>query len=99
MYLFRELECERYAATLPPHIPEDDLCRSPPVQKAYSTDIALYLAIATITSIVVSGPYGRMSDLRGRRLVMLSGACLNGVGDLWLCLSGTSFPTGQLWPA
>lgn len=88
MFLFRELECERYAATLPPHIPEDDLCRSLPVQKAYSVDLALYLAISTITSIVVSGPYGRISDMKGRQVVMASAACLNGIGDFWLCLSG-----------
>ncbi|CAL1713549.1 unnamed protein product [Somion occarium] len=87
IYLFRELECERYASGLPPHLPEDDICRDPAVQKAYSIDVAIYLALSTICSIAVSGPFGRLSDMRGRKIVMSSAACLNAIGDFWLFLS------------
>lgn len=88
MYLFRDIECEAYKTHAPPHLPEDDVCRSAAVQRAYTADSAVYLAILTITSIIVSGPYGRVSDMRSRKLVMGAGAFLNAVGDLWLCLSG-----------
>ncbi|CAL1713548.1 unnamed protein product [Somion occarium] len=64
-----------------------DICRDPAVQKAYSIDVAIYLALSTICSIAVSGPFGRLSDMRGRKIVMSSAACLNAIGDFWLFLS------------
>ncbi|KAI0075084.1 MFS general substrate transporter [Panus rudis PR-1116 ss-1] len=92
VFLFRQLECEAYVSRSAPHIPEDDVCRDPAVQKAYSTDMAIYLVIATVVSIAVSGPFGRLSDVKGRKIVMVSGGLLNAIGDIWLCLSATLPP-------
>ena len=66
IYLFREIRCDAYRSIAPPHTPEDDICRSAVVQKAYSSDVALFLFIVTALTIIVSGPYGQLSDLKGR---------------------------------
>ncbi|OBZ74388.1 Importin-13 [Grifola frondosa] len=86
IYLFRDLNCEAYLLNSPPHIPEIDVCQDPAVQRAYAADVAIYLFIITVLSILLSGPYGRLSDSRSRRTVMGMSAFLNGSGDLWLCL-------------
>lgn len=89
VYLFGDIRCELYRQASSAEELED-ACRSPAVQRAYAADIAICLAIVTGLSILVSGPYGGLSDRRGRRLVMTCAATLIGVGDLWLCLCGTS---------
>ncbi|KAI0792113.1 major facilitator superfamily domain-containing protein [Abortiporus biennis] len=89
VYLLREIECDAYVGTLGDQTAPEDICRSIPVQKAYSADIGAWLAFLTTLSIVMSGPYGRMSDMKGRKLVMGIAAVLNALGDSWLLLSAT----------
>ncbi len=87
-YLLRELRCAEYNL---PHIPEFDVCILPEVQQAHSTDLAIYLAVVAVLSVVVSGPYGQLSDNRGRKTAMGLAATLNGLGDVWLTICGGWF--------
>ena len=84
-YLLREIRCAEYVASLP-EVPSDagDLCRSAAVQKAYSADVAIYVTIATVMGIVLSGPYGTLSDLKGRKHALLLASSLNALADTWL---------------
>ncbi|KAJ6583768.1 major facilitator superfamily domain-containing protein [Mycena sp. CBHHK59/15] len=91
VYLFRSIRCQEYIANTPHSIAEN-ACRSPEVQRAYSADFTAYISIITVLSIVVSGPFGKLSDLKGRRATMAIACCLNGVSDVWLCLC-VLFPT------
>jgi MFS family permease len=50
--------------------------------------VAIYLFIVTIFGIIVSGPFGRLSDVRGRRVALAGAATLNCLGDLWMCVCG-----------
>ena len=88
-YLLRAMRCEEYVASLP-SIPPDmgDICRSAVVQKAYSADMAVYVTIATVMGIVLSGPYGTLSDLKGRKRALLLASSLNALGDCWLIMCG-----------
>jgi MFS family permease len=88
LYFLRGIRCEEYKATLPPHVPEGDMdvCRSPAVQKAYSVDFAVFTTIITVISIVLSGPYGKISDLRGRKRALSIVAVLNWLGNMWIIL-------------
>ncbi|EKM49726.1 uncharacterized protein PHACADRAFT_214248, partial [Phanerochaete carnosa HHB-10118-sp] len=86
IYLFRAIRCEEYRATTPPHMFEDDICRSPIVQKAYSKDIIIYTTVSAVLSVVLAGPYGRVSDIRGRKRALTISATLNALGNVWLVL-------------
>ncbi|EKM49729.1 uncharacterized protein PHACADRAFT_154268 [Phanerochaete carnosa HHB-10118-sp] len=96
-YLFRAIRCKEYLATSPSHAPEDDICRSPVVQKAYSTDIAVFATILAVLGIVLSGPYGRVSDFRGRKRALTISAVLNVLGNAWLALCSFSAPLRKSW--
>ncbi|EKM49725.1 uncharacterized protein PHACADRAFT_33288 [Phanerochaete carnosa HHB-10118-sp] len=65
---------------------EDDICRSPIVQKAYSKDIIIYTTVSAVLSVVLAGPYGRVSDIRGRKRALTISATLNALGNVWLVL-------------
>ncbi|EKM49728.1 uncharacterized protein PHACADRAFT_265378 [Phanerochaete carnosa HHB-10118-sp] len=96
-YLFRAIRCEEYRKTLPPHVPEDDICRSAIVQKAYSTDIAIYTTVLAVLSIVLSGPYGRVSDIHGRKRALTIAVALNAFGDTWFVLCSLFAPLRTSW--
>ncbi|GJE91947.1 MFS general substrate transporter [Phanerochaete sordida] len=85
-YILREIRCDEYRATMAPHIPEDDVCRAPEVQAAYSTDLAVFATILAVLSVVLSGPYGRLSDTRGRKRALTVAVALNLLGDVWFTL-------------
>lgn len=61
-----------------------DVCRSPIVQKAYTADVAMFSTVATVMGIVLSGPYGALSDLKGRKRTLVIASSLNGLGVAWL---------------
>lgn len=84
-YLLREIDCDIYGIRAP--LVDEDICRSTVVQRAYTIHLAAYLAILTTLSVLVSGPYGRLSDTRGRKPAMAACAVISAAGDLWLCLS------------
>ena len=81
MYLMRDIRCSEYPA---PHVPEIDICSSPAVQKAYTVDTAIYTTVSTVISIIVSGPYGTLSDLKGRKRAMALGIWLNAIAFVWI---------------
>lgn len=90
VYLLRSIHCDGFKENHPDIIviPELDVCRMPEVQRLYSRDLSIYFAISTVLSIVLSGPYGKLSDKKGRRYAMLVAASITAIGDAWLCLSG-----------
>lgn len=92
VYLLRSIHCDSFKENHPEIIviPELDVCRLPEVQRLYSRDLSIYFAISTVLSIILSGPYGKLSDKKGRRHAMLVAASITAVGDAWLCLSGKS---------
>jgi MFS family permease len=83
IYLFRDIRCDAYRKNAPS---DSDPCRSSEVQRAYASDVAVYLFIVTVLSIGISGPYGKLSDMRGRKIAMGIAAAFNAVGDTWMCL-------------
>lgn len=85
IYLFRDIEIRKCEASSQLG---DDSCDSTAVHRAYTAKFAAYLVTLTITSIVVSGPYGRLSDTRGRKKVMGIAALMNALGDVWFLLCG-----------
>ena len=87
VYIFRTLRCEQYWESLP-HTPGVDACRSPVVQKAYTADLAVFTTIATVMGIVLSGPYGTLSDLKGRKRTMILASSLSALGVVWLIVCG-----------
>lgn len=102
VYLFRTIRCEQYEASLP-HTPGMDVCRSPIVQKAYTADVAMFTTVATVMGIVLSGPYGALSDLKGRKRTLIIASSLNGLGVAWLIvcsgyLTGTDRTLSRLTP-
>lgn len=91
-YLFRAVRCAEYRAHLPAGPVPDDVCRAPAVQKAYSTDIAVYATLLAVLGIVVAGPYGRLSDVRGRKAALALSVAFNALGDAWLVLCSLLAP-------
>ena len=88
VYLLRGIHCDAYKATQP-HPPTDvDVCRLPSVQRAYSRDATIYSMIVTILNILCSGPYGQLSDTKGRRYALAVAASLTAAGDAWLGATG-----------
>ncbi|KAI0919575.1 hypothetical protein AcV5_001605 [Taiwanofungus camphoratus] len=70
VYMLRDIHCEALYRHII-HTPELDVCLSEEVQRAYPASVALYLAVVTILSIIVSGPYGRLSDFSSSSLSSL----------------------------
>ncbi|KAI0922376.1 hypothetical protein AcV7_005923 [Taiwanofungus camphoratus] len=68
--MLRDIHCEALYRHII-HTPELDVCLSEEVQRAYPASVALYLAVVTILSIIVSGPYGRLSDFSSSSLSSL----------------------------
>ena len=91
-HLFREIACDKLAAHTPPDIPEPDVCNSPEIPKILSQNMAYYLLIATVFSIIFSGPYGRLSDLFGRKRTMRLAASIQFITCLWLLLICEALP-------
>lgn len=80
-YTFRSIRCEQFEGPFPPDI---DVCRLPAVQKAYNIDIAIYTTILTVLGILLSGPYGTFSDVRGRKRALAVACGFLTLGDFWL---------------
>ncbi|PCH34820.1 MFS general substrate transporter [Wolfiporia cocos MD-104 SS10] len=66
--------------------PPPDYCDTPSIQEAYLRNISLYQLILTALSIVMAGPWGWLSDIRGRKYVVVASAAVHMAGDLLICL-------------
>jgi len=47
-------------------------------------DLTIYLGILNVLAMLVSGPFGTLSDAKGRKRVMGISAIFNTLGDIWL---------------
>ncbi len=85
---FRAIECEAYSLRAPVHIPELDLCKLPQVVNSATTDMAIFIGVATLFGVLVAGHYSRVSDLKGRRRVMGIAAAIQLLGCFWRFTAG-----------
>lgn len=87
--IFRSIACPKPHQ---PHIPEVS-CQPEDfsIIKNVSQNMAIYILIATVLGILVSGPYSRALDFNGKKKTMRTAAVLQLIGTVWGIFVGTSY--------
>ena len=82
LFLFRDIARKRCQSLAPPDL---DPCNAATI---YTPPVIVYFSIVSILGLLVTGPFGKLVDAKGRKAAMTAIGLLHCCGDIWLYLCG-----------
>lgn len=82
LFLFRDIARKRCQSLAPSELDPRD------AETIYTPPVIVYFSVVSVLGLLVSGPFGKLVDAKGRKAVMTVIGLLHCCGDIWLYMCG-----------